>query len=219
MIGYLEGTLLKLDGERLLLLTRQVGYEVLLPAFVRIQISDLAEGAPLALFIYYHQTERQPKPVLIGFTSEAEKAFFQSFLSVEAIGPLKAVKALDRPVVEIAAAIESNDLNLLKQLKGIGARTAQKIIATLRGKVERFAGEVQKLTPAAASPDAIDAAGEAAAGRISTEVVEVLSAQLGYKTPEARQLVAAALQRQPGITTAETLLEAVLRSDRATGGL
>jgi Holliday junction DNA helicase RuvA len=211
MIGYLEGTLLKLDGERLLLLTRQVGYEVLLPAFVRIQISELAEGDQLSLFIYYHQTERQPKPVLIGFTSEAEKAFFQSFLSVEAIGPLKAVKALDRPVAEIAAAIESNDLNLLKQLKGIGARTAQKIIATLRGKMEGFLAEQR--VPAAAVADAIVAAD---AGRIGAQVVEVLTVQLGYKTPHARQLVAAALEGQPGIITAEALLDAVLRSGQKT---
>ena len=77
MIGYLEGTLFKLEEERLLLLTQQVGYEILLPAFVRMSIGDLTEGDPLSLFIYYHQTERQPKPVLIGFRSETEKAFFQ----------------------------------------------------------------------------------------------------------------------------------------------
>ena len=210
MIGYLEGTLLRLDAERLLLLTGQVGYEVLLPAFVRLKISDLAEGDTLALYIYYHQTDRQPKPVLIGFASEAEKAFFQCFLSVEAIGPLKAVKALDRPVTEIAAAIENNDLNLLKQLKGIGARTAQKIIATLRGKMAPFIGE-GSAPPAAAA----EAAGETASDRIAAEVVEVLTTQLGYKQIQARQLVGTVLERQPEITTAEALLDGVLRRDQA----
>lgn len=207
MIGYLEGNLFKLEEERLLLLTQQVGYEVLLPAFVRMSISDLAEGDPLSLFIYYHQTERQPKPVLIGFRSETEKAFFQSFLSVEAIGPLKAVKALDRPVGEIAAAIENNDLNLLKQLKGIGARTAQKIIATLGGKMDRFAGD--RKTTAAAVPDA-------AVDQISGQVIDVLITQLGYKHSEARQLVAAAMARQPETASAEALLDAVLRKDKLT---
>lgn len=207
MIGYLEGTLFKLEEERLLLLTQQVGYEVLLPAFVRMSIGDLAEGDPLSLFIYYHQTERQPKPVLIGFRRETEKAFFQSFLSVEAIGPLKAVKALDRPVGEIATAIENNDLNLLKQLKGIGARTAQKIIATLGGKMERFVGD-QKMAAAAIPDDAVD--------QISSQVIQVLITQLGYKQSEARQLVAAALVRQPATTSAEALLDAVLRKDELT---
>jgi holliday junction DNA helicase RuvA len=209
MIGYLEGTLFELEEERLLLLTQQVGYEVLLPTFVRMRLSELDRGDPLSLYIYYHQTERQPKPVLIGFTSEAEKAFFQSFISVEAIGPLKAVKALDRPVAEIAAAIENNDLNLLKQLKGIGARTAQKIIATLSGKMARFVGDAP-VTKALAGGTAAEVAG----GRISEQVLEVLISQLGYKQVEARQLVAAALEGRPEISTAEALLDAVLRSDR-----
>jgi holliday junction DNA helicase RuvA len=207
MIGYLEGTLFKLEEERLLLLTQQVGYEVLLPAFVRMSIGDLAEGDPLSLFIYYHQTERQPKPVLIGFRRETEKAFFQSFLSVEAIGPLKAVKALDRPVGEIAAAIENNDLNLLKQLKGIGVRTAQKIIATLGGKMERFVGD-QKMAAVAAPDAALD--------QISNQVIQVLITQLGYKQSEARQLVTAALVRQPETASAEALLDAVLRKAELT---
>jgi holliday junction DNA helicase RuvA len=207
MIGYLEGTLFKLEEERLLLLTQQVGYEVLLPAFVRMSIGDLAEGDPLSLFIYYHQTERQPKPVLIGFRRETEKAFFQSFLSVEAIGPLKAVKALDRPVGEIAAAIENNDLNLLKQLKGIGVRTAQKIIATLGGKMERFVGD-QKMAAVAAPVAAVD--------QISNQVIQVLITQLGYKQSEARQLVTAALVRQPETASAEALLDAVLRKAELT---
>ncbi len=207
MIGYLEGTLFKLEEERLLLLTQQVGYEVLLPAFVRMSIGDLAEGDPLSLFIYYHQTERQPKPVLIGFRRETEKAFFQSFLSVEAIGPLKAVKALDRPVGEIAAAIENNDLNLLKQLKGIGVRTAQKIIATLGGKMERFVGD-QKMAAVAAPNAAVD--------QISNQVIQVLITQLGYKQSEARQLVTAALVRQPETASAEALLDAVLRKAELT---
>jgi holliday junction DNA helicase RuvA len=208
MIGYLEGTLFKLEEERLLLLTQQVGYEVLLPAFVRLRIGDLNEGDPLSLYIYYHQTERQPKPVLIGFSSEAEKAFFQSFISVEAIGPLKAVKALDRPVAEIAAAIENNDLNLLKHLKGIGARTAQKIIATLGGKMAPYVGD-----QAAPTVPAREAAVDAVGRRVSDQVVQVLTSQLGYKQAEARQLVAAALEARPEISTAEALLEAVLRSE------
>ncbi|MDJ0784981.1 MAG: OB-fold domain-containing protein [Desulfosarcinaceae bacterium] len=207
MIGYLEGTLFRLEEERLLLLAQQVGYEILLPTFVRNRIGDLAEGDPLALFIYYHQTERQPRPILIGFTSEAEKSFFQSFLSVEAIGPLKAVKALDRPVTEIAAAIENNDLNLLKQLKGIGARTAQKIIATLGGKMDRFVHDGRR--PAASSSDVRVVDG---ATGIRPQVIEVLTSQLGYKLNEARQLVDAALDGHSEITTAEALLDAVLRS-------
>jgi Holliday junction DNA helicase RuvA len=68
MIGYIEGRLLKMEEERILLLANQVGYDVLVPAFVRRNPCMTKQvGEELALYIYYHQTERQPKPVLIGF--------------------------------------------------------------------------------------------------------------------------------------------------------
>jgi Holliday junction DNA helicase RuvA len=156
----------------------------------------------MALFIYYYQTERQPKPVLIGFNLEAEKEFFQYFISVEAIGPLKAVKALDIPIRDIARAIESADLKVLKRLKGIGARTAQKIVASLKGKVEKFAliRETDRRV-AAISEDFVQ------------QVQEVLVVQLGHKVLEAKRLVNDALQRNPGLTTAEELFEEVYRSE------
>ncbi|RLC29801.1 MAG: Holliday junction DNA helicase RuvA, partial [Deltaproteobacteria bacterium] len=135
MIGYLEGRLLKKEGDRILLLANQVGYEILLPVVVMESISSMQEGDEISLYIFYYQTERQPKPVLIGFNLEVEKEFFQSFITVEAIGPMKAVRAMHIPVREIAGAIESGDVAALKRLKGIGARTAQKIIATLQGKM------------------------------------------------------------------------------------
>ena len=138
MIGYLEGKLLKREDDRILLLANQVGYEIILPTMVMQSLLEKEVGDDISLYIYYYQTERQPKPVLIGFTNEEEKAFFQHFISVEAIGPLKAVKALDRPVQEIAAAIESKDLAQLNLLKGVGSRTAKKIIASLQGKMEKF---------------------------------------------------------------------------------
>jgi Holliday junction DNA helicase RuvA len=133
MIGYLEGTLLKKDDDRILLLANQVGYEVLLPAVVMESLNTKQIDEKISLYIYFHQTERQPKPVLIGFNLEIEKDFFQHFISVEAIGPLKAVKALDSPISDIARAIESRDVSRLKMLKGIGARLAHNIIATLEG--------------------------------------------------------------------------------------
>jgi Holliday junction DNA helicase RuvA len=139
MIGYLEGKLLRKEGDRILLLANQVGYEVLLPAIVMETFGAKKVGDDVSLYIYYQQTERQPKPVLIGFNLEVEKEFFQHFISVEDIGPLKAVKALNVPVRDIARAIESKDIPKLKQLKGIGDRTARKIIATLEGIMNKFA--------------------------------------------------------------------------------
>ena len=78
----------------MVLLVGGIGYEVLLPAVVKSGLKEPVVDKPVAFHIYHYQTERQPRPVLIGFNSLAEKAFFQQFISVADIGPLKAVKAL-----------------------------------------------------------------------------------------------------------------------------
>ena len=95
MIGYLQGTLLKIENDKILLLVNQVGYEVLLPVVVMQTLTAKPIGEEISLYIYHQQTERQPKPVLIGFNLEAEREFFQLFISVEDIGPIKAVKIFE----------------------------------------------------------------------------------------------------------------------------
>ena len=202
MIGYIEGRLQKKEEERILLLANQVGYEVLVPAFVCETLKSKQVGDELALYIYYHQTERQPKPVLIGFNLEAEKEFFQYFISVEAIGPLKAVKALTIPISDVALAIESNDLARLKQLKGIGPRTAQKIIATLQGKVSKFT--LIRKTAEQALPDPED---------FIQPVLEVLVNQLGHRPSDAKRMIHDAFKRNDTIESPEALFDEVYRGE------
>ncbi|MEJ2154746.1 MAG: OB-fold domain-containing protein [Desulfobacteraceae bacterium] len=203
MIGYLEGRLLKIEEERILLLVNQVGYEVICPAFVRQTLNDKQVGDEAAFYIYYHVTERQPKPVLIGFHLEAEKEFFQLFISVEAIGPLKAVKALDVPIRDIANAIELGDTALLKSLKGIGARTAQKIVATLQGKVSKFA--LIRKTETVQRKEAPD---------IADPVLDVLVNQLGHRPADAKRMVTLAFDRKPEIATPEELFDEVYKGEQ-----
>jgi Holliday junction DNA helicase RuvA len=202
MIGYLEGKLIRRYEDRILLLANQIGYEVLVPAVVMQGINDKAIGDQIALYIYFYQTERQPKPVLIGFHLEAEKEFFQYFISVEAIGPLKAVKALDVPIRDIARAIETGDLSLLKRLKGIGGRTAQKIVASLQGKVEKFA-----LIREA------DKGQEPISGDFIQQVLDVLVVQLGHRSADAKRMISDAMDRNPGIATPEALFDEVYRGE------
>ena len=205
MIAYLEGRLLKKDDDRVILLANQVGYEVLLPTFVHQTLHDKSSGDEIAFYIYYHQTERQPKPVLIGFNLEAEKEFFQYFITVEAIGPLKAARALSIAVRDIARAIETNDLERLKQLKGIGLRSAQKIIATLQGKVGKFT--LIRETQMPDQPEPAD---------FTQPVMDVLVGQLGHKPAEARHLIVMALKRNSTITTPEALFEEVYRGEKVS---
>lgn len=206
MIGYLQGKLLKKEEDRILLLAGAVGYEILVPAFVMETLQTRSVGDEVSLYIYHQQTERQPKPLLIGFNLEAEKEFFHYFISVEAIGVMKAVKALKIPVRDIARAIESKDLQTLKQLKGIGERTARKIIATLQGKMDKFA-LIRKEEKGPVPGDA----------DISKQVLDVLVAQLGHKMTDARRMISDAMKRNPSIATPEELFDEVYRGERARG--
>jgi Holliday junction DNA helicase RuvA len=203
VIGYIEGKILKKEDERVLVLANQVGYEILLPAFVMEGLATKKVGDDIALYIFYQQTDRQPKPILIGFNLEAEKEFFQFFISVEDIGPLKAVKALGVPVREVARAIENRDVHSLTQLKGIGTRTAHKIIATLEGKMGKFA-LIRK-----ADKQEIPVVED-----FSEQVLQVLVNQLGHRTADARRMINSALKRNSAIRTPEELLEEVYSGEQ-----
>jgi Holliday junction DNA helicase RuvA len=206
MIRYIEGKLLKKEEDRIVVLTNGVGYEILVPAIVRQTFNPKRageDGETVKLFIYYHQTERQPKPLLIGFNYEPEKEFFEKFIKVEAIGPPTAVKALVLPIPQIARAIEERDSKTLEGLKGIGKRTADKIIATLQGKVGKFAmmREDQNLF----EEEVID---------FKKQVEEVLVKDLGHKVGEAQRLIKEAILRNPEIVTPEELFEEVYRGQK-----
>ena len=206
MIRYIEGRLLKKEEDRVVVLANGVGYEILLPAMVRQTFNTkLAgeDGEMVKLFIYYHQTERQPKPLLIGFNFEAEKEFFEKFIKVENIGPPTAVKALVLPIPKIAKAIEERDSKTLERLKGIGKRTADKIIATLQGKVGKFALMREDQIPEPA--EVVD---------FAKQVEEVLVKDLGHKMSEAQRLVREAMMRNPEISTPEELFEEVYRGQK-----
>ncbi len=202
MIAYIQGPLIRKDEDRVLVLANQVGYEVLLPAVVMETLHEKSVGDEVVFHIFFHQTERQPKPTLIGFNLEVEKEFFQRFISVEDIGPLKAVKALSMPVRDIARAIESKDVKALQKLKGIGNRTAQKIIATLAGKMDKFALIRKGDTPTPA-PDE----------DFTGLVLEVLIQQLGHKSADAKRMVGEAMARNPAIASPEELFDEIYRGE------
>jgi Holliday junction DNA helicase RuvA len=205
VISYLKGIMQKsyVHDDRLTLIVNGIGYEILIPAFVMKKIrQESADDSSLELHVSYNQTERQPKPVLVGFQTPLDKEFFELFISVEDIGPSAAVKALTRPVREIARSIEDKDTKALKQLKGIGERKAEKIIATLKGKVAKFA----LMPEVAITPEVVE--------DFRKEVEDVLVNQLGHKHPEARNMIQEAMKRNPGISSSEELFEEVYRGQK-----
>jgi Holliday junction DNA helicase RuvA len=207
MISYLEGRLLQKHDDRIVVLAAGVGYEVLLPAAVRPAFRGRRagmEGDTVKLHISFHQTERSPKPLLIGFLSPLEKEFFERLITVEDIGPTAACRALSVDVARIARAIEAKDAKLLCTLDGIGPRKAEKIIATLHGKVGKFA----------LMPEPEGAPAPAAEEDFKEEVIDVLVQQLGHTRTEAQRMVQSAIARKPDVSSAEELFEEVYRGER-----
>ncbi len=203
MISYLEGKLKKVYDDRVSLLVCGVGYDILIPAYVLNEIRKVDQiNGDLSLFISYNQTERQPKPTLVGFKNELDKEFFELFISVEDIGPAAAIKAIVKPVREIARAIEEKDIKFLKQLKGIGERKAEKIVATLKGRVAKYALLPEISFPAEPKED------------FRKEVEGVLVSQLGHKIIEARKMIEEAMKRSPSINSSEELFEEVYRGQK-----
>ncbi len=177
-----------------------VGYEVLIPAFAHHWIASEPVGEEMKLFTYYHVSERQPAPLLIGFQHHQEREFFRKFINVPEVGPQKAVRALTFPVSEIARWIEAEDVAALRQLPGIGQRLSQTIVANLHGKLTQEA----LLRSESGAPPARDAA-----RALYEDAVDALEA-LQYSHREAERLVTATLREQPEVAGLEELLRAVL---------
>jgi Holliday junction DNA helicase RuvA len=201
VISYLEGKVMETYEDRITLLVNGIGYDILIPSYAINEIVRDAgtENRDLKLYISFNQTERQPKPVLVGFKSALEKKFFELFITVEDIGPSAAIRALVKPIREIARSIEEKDTKALRQLKGIGERKAEKIIATLKGKVAMYA----LMPEAEAVPEA--------PGDFRKDVEDVLVSQLGHKQMEARKMIEDAIKRNTRIGSFEELFEEVYR--------
>ena len=209
MIGFLEGRIIHFESDSILLLVGNIGYEVLLnPQMVEKLMSQGSNETSVSLYIYYHQTERQPKPVLIGFETREDKEFFQTFITVDAIGPMKAVKAMTCPVGEMAGAIEKKDVSFLTGLSGIGKRTAQKIIATLHGKVEKFIAVTGDKT------ESIQDKIHSGMHPISQQVADVLVEQLGHSQTSAKRMIKEAFERNTTMSTPEELFDEIFQEKK-----
>src|ERR1700731_4289076 len=142
MITKITGILNRVLDEEVRLQVGPLEYQVLVPEFVRRQVQGrLGHELTLHTSEYLDGNPMQGRvvPRLIGFLSEAELEFFELFCTVDKVGVRKAIKALMRPVREIADAIHRQDGKWLTTLPGVGAATAEQIVAKLRRKVTKFA--------------------------------------------------------------------------------
>jgi Holliday junction DNA helicase RuvA len=141
MITRITGTLSRILEDEARIQVGPFEYQVLLPESVRRQL-QLRSGAEVTFHITEY-LEGNPAgnrfiPRRIGFLNEVDLEFFELFCTVEKIGAKKALKAMARPVREIADAIQRQDTKWLSTLPGIGAATAEQIVTTLKRKITKF---------------------------------------------------------------------------------
>ncbi len=208
MIAQICGKVSHIGNNHLILEVNGICYEILVPVTILQRIATaLPEDKFLTLITYhYHQVEpSRSTPVLIGFSNKMEKEFFEQFISVSGIGPRAAIRAINKPISEIAQAICRADTGFLTSLPGIGRQRAKDIIAKLQDKVGRF-GLIQ---------DEVSKEVELSKG-LEEQALQVLE-QLQYKRQEASEMIKRALQRSPEIGTIEDLLNEVYRQNRKVG--
>jgi Holliday junction DNA helicase RuvA len=134
MIGQLRGRLIEKNPTEVIVDCAGVGYEV------KISLNTFAQlGSEEAVILFTRLIVREDAHLLFGFATKEEREMFTHLISVSGIGPNTAMIMLSSLVPdEIAHAIQSEDVRTIQSIKGIGAKTAQRVIIDLKDKMVKM---------------------------------------------------------------------------------
>lgn len=180
-------------------------YEVLLPDLVRRQLQGkLEEEVSLRTIEYLEGNPQQGRltPRMIGFANDAEREFFELVCSVDGVGVKKALRAMVRPVREVATAIEEKDIKQLSTLPGVGPAVAERIVAKLRRKMAKFALMVASDIPEGEGSDVLSDAYDA--------LVTV-----GHSPQDARSRIETVRETKKKFKTVEDVLSEIYQNQRS----
>ncbi len=204
MITRIQGTLSSLHDEAATITADPFDYQVLVPDFVRRQLqSEIGSSISLHTVHYLDGNPAHGRltPRLIGFQSEVEREFFDMFCSVDGVGVRKALRAMVRPVRDVAALIADQDAKGLTTLPGIGPATAERIIAKLRRKMCKFALIAKRE--------------ESDGGQAEQDLIQecyLMLMKLGHSEPEARRLLDKTVVGGKRFKDVDAMLRAVYES-------
>jgi Holliday junction DNA helicase RuvA len=205
MITAITGALTRVLDEDVRLQVGPFEYSVLVPEFVRRQLQNrLGEEITLHTMQYLegNQMSNRMVPRLVGFAAEDDLAFFELLCTVDKVGVRKALKALARPVRDIADAIQRQDVKWLTTLPGIGATTGEAVLTSLRKKVSRF------IQPSSGPEAVIRPTAGDTAGQVIEDTYAALVG-LGHTPVDARSRLDAVLSHGQTYATVQTLLAAI----------
>ena len=134
MITYIKGRLIEKTPTKIVVESSGIGYEIniSLNTFERILDEENIK-------IYTYLQRKEDSDILFGFSEKSERAIFQQLISVSGIGPSTARTILSSiSPKEIKDAVWSEDIDRIKSIKGIGLKTAQRLVIELKDKVELF---------------------------------------------------------------------------------
>ncbi len=205
MITRITGKLVSLTEACAYLQIGGFEHEVLLPDLVRRQLQGrIGEEISLRTIEYLEGNSQQSRltPRIIGFANDAEKEFFELVCSVDGVGAKKALRAMVRPVREVATAIEERDIKQLSTLPGVGPAVAERIVAKLRRKMAKFALMVSSDLPDSDAPDVLAEAYEAliSVGHTPQDAMARIEAvkETGKKFKTIEDVLSEIYQRQRG---------------------
>lgn len=196
MIAYVKGKVIDEFDGGVVLENNGIGYEILCSATAAAKLSANKEGA-----VYTYFQLRDDGVSLYGFDNKAEKAMFIKLISVSGVGPKLGISVLSgMNLADLATAIATSDVKSLSRIKGLGKKTAERIVLELREKIS--ADEDGVLISPTGTPNAV----------LSSEDEDAVIALigLGFSSADSRKAVQKA--KESGAKTAQEVISAALRS-------
>lgn len=195
MISYLKGRLVHKDPAHVIIEVNGIGYQVSISLNT---FSDIKDKEDILLSTYLQV--REDAHILYGFSTDREKGMFQHLISVNGVGPSTAMVVLSYlPPEELRAAIVREDATTLQSIKGIGGKTAQRLILELKDKLRKEAGEE---TANASAPSH---------NKTRQEALTALMT-LGIARPAAEKSLDTVLKKSGNSLTLEELVKQALRN-------
>ncbi len=192
MYEFIRGTIVEINPASIIIETGGIGYFVNISLNTYSQLKEKKEG-----LLLLHQVVREDANVLYGFFDKRERDLFRNLISVNGVGSSTAVMMLSSlNPDELVAAVTTENVSALKAVKGIGIKTAQRIIIDLKDKLIKLPESGQFLL----SSD----------NTIRNESLSAL-VMLGFVKRDAEKTVSKILLEQPGITVEGVIKQALKR--------
>jgi Holliday junction DNA helicase RuvA len=203
MYAFLEGTIDRLMPPRLWLACHGVGYELL----VSLSTSDVLRALPPdgTVRVYVYLQVKEDAHTLYGFATEDEKALFELLLSVSGVGGVLALTLLSSlSPVQIVQAIRAGDEATLERVKGIGKKTAGRLVLELKDRIGRLQLAAEPGTPSLHPPGRVPATRQ-----VREEALAALGS-LGFSRSAVEKKVDQILETTPQATL-DFVIRAVLK--------